>query len=162
MRHQLNPGFVVALVLSCAFPIFARHNLRTPSAPLLCSFCLTGIGAQGVKPKEGVHKEQHEKGEVKPTDTLSLKMLSWNKDDELSDIYEIRQLSYDEAHRKVQCSCSRVVDVNASEPAAYKAKTEGMAKGTLRNAPDACWTLKLLKPMTSPETRRTVNFTESC
>jgi hypothetical protein len=57
---------------------------------------------KGVKPCGDAHKEQQEKGQVQPTDTISLKMLQWNKQDELTDIWELRQLSHDEAQRKLK------------------------------------------------------------
>jgi len=57
---------------------------------------------KGVKPHGDVHKEQHKKVEVKPSNTVAIKMLKWNKQDELTDIWDLRQLSYDEAHRKLK------------------------------------------------------------
>ena len=58
---------------------------------------------QGVTPKAGVHEEQKEKDQVKPSNVINITALFFEKDSGLlKDIYAARQLSYDEAHRKVR------------------------------------------------------------
>lgn len=53
-------------------------------------------------PKEGVHDEQKEKDQVKPSNVINMTALFFDKDSSLiTHIYAARQLSYDEAHRKV-------------------------------------------------------------
>ncbi len=57
---------------------------------------------QGVTPKAGVHDEQKEKNEVKPSNVINITALFFEKESGLlRDIYAARQLSFDEAHRKV-------------------------------------------------------------
>ena len=57
---------------------------------------------QGVTPKAGVHEEQKEKDQVKPSNVINLTALFFEKDGGLiTHIFAARQLSYDEAHRKV-------------------------------------------------------------
>lgn len=57
---------------------------------------------QGVTPKAGVHEEQKEKDQVKPSNVINITALFFEKESGLlKDIYAARQLSYDEAHRKV-------------------------------------------------------------
>ncbi len=56
---------------------------------------------QGVQPKEGVLADQKAKGEVKPSNVINLTALVFDKNDQVAEIYAARQLSYDEAHRKV-------------------------------------------------------------
>ena len=58
---------------------------------------------QGVVPKPGVHDEQKEKDQVKPSNVINITALFFEKDSSLvTHIYAARQLSFDEAHRKVR------------------------------------------------------------
>lgn len=52
-------------------------------------------------PKKSVYEDQKEKGETKPSNVIILTALLFDKDDLIQHIYPARQLSYDEAHRKV-------------------------------------------------------------
>ena len=62
---------------------------------------------QGVTPKAGVHEEQKEKDQVKPSNVINITALFFEKESGLlKDIYAARQLSYDEAHRKVDYLCA--------------------------------------------------------
>lgn len=55
-----------------------------------------------VTPKPGVHPEQKEKGEVKPSHVINITALVFDSNDQISEIYPARQLSFDEAHRKLK------------------------------------------------------------
>jgi hypothetical protein len=57
---------------------------------------------KGVQPKEGVLADQKAKGEVKPSNVINLTALVFDKNDQVAEIYAARQLSYDEAHRKLK------------------------------------------------------------
>ena len=72
---------------------------------------------QGVTPKAGVHEEQKEKDQVKPSNVINITALFFDKDSGLlNEIYAARQLSYDEAHRKVRMtSCGLKFGVDHSD-----------------------------------------------
>lgn len=58
---------------------------------------------KGVTPKPGVHDEQREKNQVKPSSVINITALFFDGDSGLlTHIYAARQLSFDEAHRKMQ------------------------------------------------------------
>jgi len=54
-----------------------------------------------------VHPEQRDKGEVKPSHVINITALVFDKNDQISEIYPARQLSFDEAHRKVGVGFSK-------------------------------------------------------
>lgn len=55
-----------------------------------------------VAPKKGVHPEQKAAGEVKPSNVINLTALIFDRNDQISEIFPARQLSFDEAHRKLK------------------------------------------------------------
>ena len=57
---------------------------------------------QGVTPKKGHYEDQKQEGQVKPSNAINLTYLDFDEAHNIAHIYIARQLSYDEAHRKVQ------------------------------------------------------------
>lgn len=66
-----------------------------------CTFALH-VDKQ-VSPKSGHHQQQHASGDAKPSDTIGVFHLRFDRGDErVRDIYFSRQLSHDEAQRKLK------------------------------------------------------------
>lgn len=57
---------------------------------------------KGVAPKQGVHDEQKNDGKAKPGNVINLTALFFDKGNLIQHIYVARQLSIDEAHRKLK------------------------------------------------------------
>ena len=61
----------------------------------------TRAAQQGVTPKKGHYEDQKQEGQVKPSNVIHLTYLDFDESHNIAHIYIARQLSYDEAHRKV-------------------------------------------------------------
>jgi len=55
-----------------------------------------------VTPKKGAYQGQHAAGEAKPTNTLGIFYLHFNHEERVQEIFFLRQLSHDEAARKLK------------------------------------------------------------